>query len=134
MTVRLTIPGKLPGLNEYIKAERGNRYAAAKVKCETEELIRWAARQCLKGVQFSRPVRMMYRWYEPNRRRDKDNIAFARKFIQDALVREGVLRNDGWDDIDGFTDRFLVDANSPRVEVFITDEWEKVSCPVDELW
>ena len=29
---RLTIPGQLPGLNEYIDAERGNKYKAATMK------------------------------------------------------------------------------------------------------
>lgn len=123
MTGKIVIPGRLPGLNEYVKAERGNRYAAAKMKRETEELIRWAARRQLRGIRFSRPVRMRYHWYEPNTRRDKDNIAFARKFIQDALVGAGVLAGDGWEQIDGFTDRFFVDTNSPRVEVIMTDEW-----------
>ena len=50
-------------------------------------------------------------------RRDKDNIAFAKKFIQDALVKEKVLENDGWAQIDSWTDAFAVDAQRPRVEV-----------------
>lgn len=128
---RLIIPGRLPGLNEYIRSERGNRYAAAKLKRETEELIAWSIKRCLGGVIFTRPVRMRYHWYEPNTRRDKDNIAFGRKFIQDALAKAGVLKGDGWKEIDGFSDRFDVDANSPRVEVIISDEWEKVSGPDD---
>ena len=124
MVVKLTIPGRLPGLNDYIKAERGNKYVAAKIKRETEELIQWAIRSKLKGARFHAPVRMRYHWYEPNTRRDKDNIAIAKKFVQDALVNAGVLQGDGWKHIDGFTDRFFVDANSPRVEVTITDEWK----------
>ena len=31
-TYKLTLPGPLPGLNEYINAERGNRYTAASMK------------------------------------------------------------------------------------------------------
>jgi len=123
MTGKLMIPGRLPGLNEYIKAERGNRYAAAKIKRDTQALIADAARRQLRGTRFSRPVRMRYHWYEPDARRDKDNIAFAKKFVQDALVDIGVLTGDGWKQIDGFTDRFFVDANTPRVEVMLTDEW-----------
>lgn len=124
MVSKFTIPGRLPGLNDYIKAERGNKYVAARIKRETEDRIQWAIRAKLKGVRFHTPVRMRYHWYEPNTRRDKDNIAFARKFIQDALVVAGVLQGDGWKHIDGFTDRFFVDANIPRVEVTITDEWK----------
>lgn len=125
MTVNLMIPGRLPGLNEYIKAERGNRQAAAKLKRETEVLIGWCIRQQLRGVSFGKPVVMRYRWIEPNRMRDKDNVAFARKFVQDALVKAGVLHGDGWTWIEGFTDEFSVDANSPRVEVEISDESAK---------
>ena len=124
MTVKLVIPGRLPGLNDYIKAERGNKYVAAKIKRETEAMIVLAIRSKLRGARFHAPVTMHYCWYEPNTRRDKDNISFARKFVQDALVGAGVLQGDGWKHIDGFTDRFFVDANIPRVEVTITDEWK----------
>ena len=119
--VRLVIPGKLPGLNEYILAERTSRYRAAEIKRDTEYLIGLAARQQLRGARFRKPVVMHYTWMEPNRKRDKDNIAFAKKFIQDALVRTGVLENDGWDQIAGFEDEFKVDARNPRVEVVITE-------------
>lgn len=124
MVAKFTIPGRLPGLNDYIKAERGNKYVAAKIKRETEALIGVAIRSKLRGARFHAPVTMHYCWYEPNTRRDKDNISFARKFVQDALVGAGVLQGDGWKHIDGFTDRFFVDANTPRVEVTITDEWK----------
>lgn len=113
----LTIPGRLPGLNEYIEAERRNKYIAANMKREAEQRIILAAKAQLRGVRFRAPVVMHYTWLEPNRKRDKDNIAFARKFVQDALVRCGVLQNDGWAEIDGFTDAFAVDRKSPRVEV-----------------
>lgn len=63
---------------------------------------------------------MTYRWYEPDRRRDLDNISsFGRKVIQDALVETHVLKNDGWKAIIGFRDEFYVDRNNPRIEVEI---------------
>lgn len=40
---------------------------------------------------------------------------------QDALVKEGILENDGWKDIVGFTDRFFIDKNNPRIEVEIEE-------------
>lgn len=46
-----------------------------------------------------------------------DNIAFAKKFILDALVKKGVLKDDGWKWVKGFTDEFFVDKKNPRVEV-----------------
>lgn len=119
--IGFVIPGKLPGLNEYIAAERKNKYQAAKLKRDTEKRIILAAKQQLCGVKFSCPVIMHYTWYEPNRRRDKDNIAFAKKFVQDAIVKCGVLKNDGWEEIEDFTDAFVVDARNPRVEVRIDE-------------
>lgn len=116
---KFVIPGKLPGLNEYISAERANKYKAAKLKQDAERRIMYAARQQLRGVRYTEPVVLHYLWVEKNRRRDKDNIAFAKKFIQDALVRCGVLQNDGWKEIENFTDAFAVDAADPRVEVTI---------------
>ena len=120
---KLTIPGILPGLNEYIEAERGKKgkYKAASMKKQAEHLIGFMIKSQLRGVKFKGPVVIHYTWVEPNRRRDKDNIAFAKKFIQDSLVRMGVLENDGWKHIEYFTDSFAVDPKNPRVEVVIED-------------
>ena len=66
------------------------------------------------------PVVLHYTFYEQNRKRDLDNIsATAHKFVQDALVKAGILENDGWQWITGFTDAFAVDAKNPRIEVEI---------------
>jgi len=118
---KLTIPGLLPGLNEYIAAERGRqgKYMAAAMKKQAEHAIGYAIKTQLHGVRFTGPVVIRYTWVEPNRKRDKDNIAFAKKFIQDSLVRMGVLQNDGWKQIEHFTDSFAVDPKAPRVEVVI---------------
>lgn len=120
---KLTIPGLLPGLNEYIDAERAvkGKYKAAAMKKQAENVIGYMVRTQLRGVHFTKPVVIHYLWIEPNRRRDKDNIAFAKKFIQDSLVHCGVLENDGWNQIEYFTDDFAVDAKDPRIEVTIEE-------------
>lgn len=120
---KLTIPGLLPGLNEYVDAERGakGKYKAAAMKKQAENVIGYMIKTQLRGVRFTRPVVIHYTWIEPNRRRDKDNIAFAKKFIQDSLVHAGVLQNDGWKHIEHFTDDFAVDPKNPRVEVIIEE-------------
>lgn len=117
MTYRLVIEGRLPGLNEYIAAERSHRAAAARMKAETQELIGWTIRAQLGAVRITRPVWMRYTWVEPNRRRDRDNIAFAHKFVQHAHLHEGVLQGDGWKHILGHSDAYAVDKDRPRVEV-----------------
>lgn len=121
MQYKLTIPCTLPGLNEYIKAERTNKYKAAAVKRGAEQTISLVIKSQLRGVRIDRPVVMHYIWAEPNRKRDKDNIAFARKFIQDSLVSMRVLPDDGWKYIEGFADEFVVDKGNPHVEVVIEE-------------
>lgn len=117
--VKFTIRGTLPGLNELIEAERRHRQEGARLKKQCETVVMHAARSLGKW-QAERPVHMVYHWYEPNRRRDKDNISsFGRKVIQDALVKSRHLPNDGWNNIEGFEDRFEVDKKNPRVVVEI---------------
>lgn len=118
--MKLVILGTLPNLNDYINAERQHRQKGAALKRQAEQVVILAARKQLRGFRYDTPVIMDYVWFEPNRRRDKDNISsFGRKVIQDGLVRAGILRNDGWADIDHFTDRFDVDRVKPRIEVEI---------------
>ncbi|MBT9147780.1 MAG: hypothetical protein DDT32_01545 [Syntrophomonadaceae bacterium] len=121
-TYQINIPGTLPGLNEYIRAERANRYLAAKIKRQSEEVIGLILKSQLRGVRIIGPVSIHYTWIEPNTRRDKDNIAFAKKFIQDSLVQIGALQGDGWAHISGFSDTFGIDKLNPRISIFIKEE------------
>lgn len=114
------IPMRLPGLNEYIDAERTHRQKAARLKRLVQRDISACILDQLGGAAYDCPVDIEYTWYEPDRRRDKDNIAFAKKFINDALVDCGVLPNDGWRNIRTMFDMFDVDATNPRVEVMIS--------------
>lgn len=115
----LIIDGQLPNLNEYTKACRGNKFLGAKMKKNAEEWITLYIQKHLKGVHFDGTVELAFRWYEPNKKRDLDNICFAKKFILDALVSNGIIVADGWKGVIGFTDRFFVDKENPRVEVDI---------------
>lgn len=120
--VKLVIPCQFPGLNDLIYAERTSRYKGAEMKRDAQRTVELCARKQLRGFRPSGPVWMKYTWYEKNRKRDKDNISsFGRKVIQDGLVKAGVLKNDGWREIEGFSDRFRVDEQNPRVEVEIVE-------------
>ncbi|MDF1565312.1 MAG: hypothetical protein P1V51_19905 [Deltaproteobacteria bacterium] len=63
------------------------------------------------------PVHVHFRWIERNRRRDKDNVAGAKKLIIDGLRYAGILANDGWEHVVGFSDDFAVDKERPGVEI-----------------
>lgn len=118
--IKLVIKGRLPGLNDLINAERTNKYSAAKLKRDAEDLVLYSAKSSrLRKIQT--PVVMHYTWIEPNRKRDKDNISsFGRKVIQDALVKGKYLSGDGWNYIEGFSDSFEV--GEPQIIV----EFEEV--------
>lgn len=125
---KFTIPVTLDGLNDYTDACRTSSAVGARMKKENEKYVRISLiRYKLSGKRIAKPVFIQFRWIEKNRRRDKDNIAFAKKFILDALVKSRVLKNDGWNEIDGFSDEFFVDPKDPRVEVTLIerDEDEK---------
>ncbi len=111
------IPGKLPSLNEYTRVNRTHRQMGAKFKAETDQYVACCAMNKLKGIRIKNPVHIKYTWIEQNRTRDLDNIAFAKKFIQDALVTIGVLENDGWKNIVGFQDCFTINKEKPGVLV-----------------
>jgi len=117
-----TILGRLDGLNEYTEANRTNPHKGGKMKKDNENTVMWAIRQQLRGLHINSPVKLNYTFYELNKKRDLDNISsFAHKVIQDSLVKTGILKNDGWNEIIGFTDQFYCDKNNPRIVVEIVE-------------
>lgn len=101
---------RLPSLNEYIRQCRSNRYAANKAKQDIEQQIMWLIKQ--QDIRpCTHPVQISLVWHEPNRRRDKDNVAFAKKYILDALQKSGILPNDNNDWVTGFKDKFVYGAD-----------------------
>lgn len=123
MEYKFVILGRLDGLNDYTSANRQSPYEGGKMKKQNEDTCIWAIRQQLRGVHIEKPVKLEFAWYEPNRRRDHDNVSsFGRKVIQDALVKTGVLRDDGWDYVTGFTDAFYLDRKNPRIEITIIEQ------------
>lgn len=122
MEYHFTIKGRLDGLNQYTAANRINPYKGGAMKRNNEELVCLAIRQQLRGVQITKPVIIHYKFYEKDRRRDKDNIlSSAMKFIHDSLVKCKVLKNDGWNEIVNFTHEFYVDKGRQRIEVSLEE-------------
>ncbi len=119
--VALWIPGPLPGLNELLGAAKGSGghgIGYAKLKRQWTDAI-WALSKAARLPRFMGPVHLRFEWIEKDRRRDPDNVAAAKKLVCDGLVKAGVLEGDGWRHIDGWSDRWAVDAKRPGVEVAI---------------
>jgi Holliday junction resolvase RusA-like endonuclease len=115
--IRFVIEQKLPTLNEYTLACRGNKYPGAKFKKDTETTIGWYIIKA-RLPKVKKAVTIHFEWHEKTKKRDADNIASAKKFILDALVRQGVLIDDSRRYVTGFTDT-IVDDDKDFVVVSI---------------
>ena len=86
---------ELPTLNEYIRAERSNRYRAAKIKRETTAMVAMYFKAA-KAKPVKKITKLTFVWTHKNKRKDFDNVEFGQKFIRDGMVLAGVIKNDGW--------------------------------------
>lgn len=110
-------------MNEYIRACRANRYKGAEMVKKNERLV---MAYILQAVNFGEvyevknyPIKLNINWYEMDNRRDIDNITFATKFIQDSLVRTGILEDDSRKYINQVNHSVFTDKQNPRIEVEI---------------
>ncbi len=119
------MPGTLPGLNELLDAKSVVARHHGKVvttayndlKASTQQRIALCARA--SGLGRMPPVYATYVFYEATRRRDPSNVmAGGVKLIEDALVKLGVLANDGWRDMLGMAAYHRLAPNLPGVLVF----------------
>lgn len=116
MTQTFVLLYKFPTLNDYTDTARGNKYASAADKRMLTDLVTWEAKS--QHLKPAKKARIGFLWRETNRMRDPDNIAFAKKYILDGLVKAGVLQGDGWKHVTGFTDDFeLGDENEVTVTI-----------------
>lgn len=103
-------------LNEYIKAERTNWRIAAKIKRDTT----YALSLMLRGKdKIKTPCGLKYTWYIPHKQRDADNIAFATKFINDALVKANIIPNDNLTHITSLHHEFVIRKGNIGVKIEI---------------
>ena len=100
---KFEIKMKLPSLNEYIGACRSNKFLGAKMKKDLEEQIHYFI---LTMPRYENPIKIHFTWVEGNKRRDIDNVAFAKKFILDSMVKYGKLKDDNRNYVYAFTDSF----------------------------
>ena len=115
------IPLKLPSLNEYVNVCRTNQYKAAKWKSDIEKMI--GAYVSWMPV-FDKPIKIHFHWVEENKRRDLDNVAYAKKHILDAMVKQGKLKDDNRKCVAAFTDTFEY-SNKAKVILEIEDYKEE---------
>lgn len=116
------IEGKFATLNEHDNANRRNRFLGAKLKHEMTEMVAWQ----LKGKPaIISPCLLHFNWRYSSRA-DFDNIAFAKKYVQDGMVTAGILVDDNQKHVLGFSDTFTkVDKGNEGV-IIIAEELQTV--------
>lgn len=117
--MKYEIPMKLPSLNDYINVCRSNKYQAAKYKRDIEADIGFFLK---KMPKWTNPIKINFLWIEGNKKRDLDNICFAKKFILDAMVRSGKLDNDNRKYVYAFTDTFTYSKDGKSKVILIIEE------------
>jgi Holliday junction resolvase RusA-like endonuclease len=107
------IKGRFPDANIYINAERSNRYAAAKIKNKWTEIVKKEIQaQKIKKIDYS--ITIFFLWVVRDKKRDKDNIMFGQKFVFDGLVKAGIIKNDGWNNVSQIHHNFLIAGKNQK--------------------
>ena len=101
-------------MSEYIRIERGNRYAAASTKRKHTELVAWQVKTQGKAKGKND---FTFIWHTSTKA-DPDNIAFAKKFVLDGLQLGGVIENDNQQHVGKLTD-IIKKAKEDKVIVVI---------------
>lgn len=81
---------------------------------------------------YNCPVYISFTWFEESRRRDPDNVVFAKKFILDGMVKAGIIPDDNYKWVVGFEDVVLYGEATPRVEIEVIPVKEKASAESDD--
>lgn len=119
--MKVIIDGELMDLNKFINYQRANRFGGANAK--KKETMKCAnAFAPIRAKKLKLPITLKIDWYCKDKRKDLDNICFAKKFLQDGMVQCGLLKNDGWNEIAGYEERFYVDKENPRIEIELVEE------------
>ena len=116
----LEIQGQFPSLNEVIRVSKTHwsHYAKLKKKLTTSVALQARAAR-MKPV--TKPVKVIFHWYEKSRKRDVDNISHGCKYLLDGLVEASVLEDDSQRHVPHLEHHFDFDKDNPRVVVTIDE-------------
>jgi Holliday junction resolvase RusA-like endonuclease len=93
--MKIYIPFQFTTLNEYINAERTNKYLGAKIKREETEI----ARLHFIGKTFTSPLELKFTWFVATLGRDLDNLGFCCKYILDGMVKAEAIKGDNLNNV-----------------------------------
>jgi Holliday junction resolvase RusA-like endonuclease len=113
----LRIEGIPPTQNEF---RRMHHFEIAKRKKEWEEIVRMEVKR--QSIEKVEKVIMTYFFhFADNRKRDADNYATSCKFIQDGLVKAGILPDDDFEHVLELSIGRGWNAKKPYIEIEMVD-------------
>ena len=117
--MKLIIKGALPGRNE---AENAARTHWSKGRDFKRTWTEYVAYQVIgqASAPFEGLAKASVTFYEPNRKRDQDNVISGLKYICDGLVKAGMLKGDSPRYLRFESVRVEYDRDNPRIEVELT--------------
>lgn len=116
--MKLTIQGSWASFNEYINAERRNRFLAAKMKKKEMERIMWQ----LPMETFQERIHLTFQPYLKDKKKDPDSVFFHIKCFLDAMQEKGMIENDGQKNIARITIEPIQIDKEERMEVTIRED------------
>ena len=119
----IIIPGTFPNMNQIIAGRKNPWSAYEKFKQMYTDLVTVAVKNRYTPIT-NYPVSVHFDWYCKDRRTDPANIATTKEMVINGLVAGGILVGGGWVHIHGFSDKFFVDDENPRVVVSIREREE----------
>lgn len=111
---------RLPGMNDIVamaKQGKGRYQPYSEIKNYYQAILRSYFNK-LPGYD---KVKITIDWYEPNQRRDVDNITAGTKFIMDSLVQCSVIKDDSQRYVKAIHHNIYVDKENPRIEINIEE-------------
>ena len=114
---------KFPTWNDMNRLNRANPKKGARAEKQYREDLGFMIRAA-RPPKYSRQVRIGFIFFEPDNRRDPDNIQYFLKPFLDALQDCAVIPNDSRRYIRGFWSDFETDSKDPRIEVYISEVTE----------
>lgn len=116
----ITLYTPMPNMNEMIKLRGQKGFAYNRTKQRLQEVMGWELIG-QKKPEFKFPQSFIFNWYCKNKKMDKDNIAAAKKFVFDTLVKIEWIPNDTWEFVGDWSDKFFIDLKNPRLEIELVD-------------
>jgi hypothetical protein len=113
------IPGLFPSLNDILRVrsqDRRHGWSDVKRSCENAVAKVIGAAKMIPKV----PYRVEFEWVEWNIRRDPDNVASGGcKPIFDALIKIGIIEDDGWDYFGEIIHRYSIAKTKDDIGVHV---------------